>query len=281
MRVPSWSVTGRCSSVIAARFKHSSGLLALAVAITLVGSACIHTQGEDSSDAPPPASTAVANTSRKGPSRAPSASDVPARYVITTWNASLWAPTVRSDCANRLPTRLDPRRQEGRFFVYFSCVTTGSGPQPRLQGLLSKQSASIEGALKILFRGPTVAERKAGYRATFGAATWHLPFTVAVDRDTSSRSSIWIAASLRSSFCSSPRTMWLRSCPSPDSFRGLNGSQSLSTGNRCAGRCESADSSPSVSQDARLSPASTHQAALAALETALTERARLRTSGRR
>lgn len=182
MRVSSWSVTRRCSSVIAARFKRTSGLLALAATMTLGSSACIHTQEEERSDAPPPASTAVADTSQKGPSRAPSASDVPAKYVITSWNASLWAPTLRSDCANRLPSRLHPRRQEGRFFVYFSCATTGSGPLAAAARILPNQSASIQGALSVLFRGPTAAERRAGYRATFGAATSHLPFKVAVDR---------------------------------------------------------------------------------------------------
>ena len=107
---------------------------------------------------------------------------MPTQYVITTWHAALWRPTHRSDCARRLPAALRPRPQAGRFFVYFSCVTTGSAPLAAAARTLSRRSVSIQGALRALFRGPTAPERTAGYRTTFGAATADLPFTVKRDR---------------------------------------------------------------------------------------------------
>jgi spore germination protein GerM len=65
--------------------------------------------------------------------------------------------------------------------VYFSCVRTGSAPLAAAARTLPRRGASIESALRSLFRGPTAAERRAGYRTTFGAATARLPFTVTRD----------------------------------------------------------------------------------------------------
>lgn len=151
------------------------------VAATLATGACTLTGGDEQSDAPPPSAARPATTSQP-PSKAPSASDVPAKYVITTWHASLWQPTHRSACAGRLPAGLRPQPRDGRFFVYFSCVTTGSSPLAAAARMLPRESASIESALRSLFRGPTAAESNAGYRATFGSATARLPFTVTTDR---------------------------------------------------------------------------------------------------
>lgn len=165
-------------SVIVTSPTGGMGLLALVAATMTIG-ACSLTEGEEQSNAPP-AST-VTHTSPLGPSRAPSTTDVPAKYVLATWQGSLWGPTPHSSCVNRLPQKLRPRPQGGRRFIYFSCVTTGSAPLAAAARTL-RNERSIEEVLKLLFEGPTAAERRAGYRATFGAGTAHLPFTVRVDK---------------------------------------------------------------------------------------------------
>ena len=143
----------------------------------LAASACSNERGDGSAEAPPP-------SGRGRPAgTAPTPADVPAKYVLSTYAASLWRPERRPPCAGHLAPQRRERLRRARFLVYFSCqaqrgpLIAAGAARP-----LGRTDASPERALRILFRGPTGAERKAGYVSNFGPARARLAFTVAIDR---------------------------------------------------------------------------------------------------
>lgn len=107
---------------------------------------------------------------------------MPEKYLRTTWAARLWRPKIRSDCGIRLPPSRRPQPQEAMLRrVYFSCRSPGV-PLIDAAAVAGARRPAVDRAtpervLRVLFQGPTKAERQAGYDSTFGRRTANLPFT--------------------------------------------------------------------------------------------------------
>jgi spore germination protein GerM len=90
-------------------------------------------------------------------------------------------PVATSDCRPRAGTKPAGRAR----YVYFSCEPR-KGPLVSAAAAreLSRRDTTPKRALRVLLRGPTRAERAAGFRSNFGPKTRNLAASVTVDRKT-------------------------------------------------------------------------------------------------
>jgi spore germination protein GerM len=96
-----------------------------------------------------------------------------------SFRSDMWRPVLDSDCRSRLRAKPAP----GHRYVYFSCEPRKGPLVPAAAAReLSPRDASPARALRILLRGPTAAERAAGFVSNFGRKTGNLRFRVTVDR---------------------------------------------------------------------------------------------------